>query len=41
MQTVTATIAAWLILQERIGAIEMLGGIILLVGIYWVKRSDV
>jgi drug/metabolite transporter (DMT)-like permease len=40
IQPLTAAIAAWLIFQEAIGPIQMLGGALLLLGIYLSKKGS-
>ncbi|WP_019142139.1 DMT family transporter [Noviherbaspirillum massiliense] len=40
IQPLTATIAAWLIFQEAIGPLQMLGAVLLLWGIYLSKRGS-
>lgn len=40
IQPLTAAIAAWLIFQEAIGPVQMLGGALLLLGIYLSKRGS-
>jgi drug/metabolite transporter (DMT)-like permease len=40
IQPLTAAIAAWLIFQEAIGTIQMLGGALLLLGIYLSKKGS-
>ena len=41
IQPLTATIAAWLIFAEAIGPWQMLGGVLLLWGIFLSKRGSV
>ncbi|WP_151635311.1 DMT family transporter [Noviherbaspirillum aerium] len=40
IQPLTAAVAAWLIFQEAIGPVQMLGGALLLLGIYLSKRGS-
>lgn len=40
IQPLTAAVAAWLIFQETIGPVQMLGGALLLFGIYLSKRGS-
>lgn len=40
IQPLTATIAAWILFAEVIGPIQMAGGVLLLVGIYFSKRGS-
>jgi drug/metabolite transporter (DMT)-like permease len=40
IQPLTATVAAWLLLAERIGPLQMAGGVLVLIGIYLSKRGS-
>jgi len=40
IQPLTATIAAWLIFAEAIGPLQMLGGVLLIAGIYFSRRGS-
>ncbi|HYD81174.1 MAG TPA: DMT family transporter [Paucimonas sp.] len=40
IQPLTAAIAAWLLFAERIGPLQMAGGLLLLLGIYLAKRGS-
>jgi drug/metabolite transporter (DMT)-like permease len=40
VQPATAAVAAWLILGESLGLLQMLGGVILLGGIFLARRSS-
>jgi drug/metabolite transporter (DMT)-like permease len=39
IQPLTASIAAWIIFSEALGPIQMAGGVLLLLGIYWSRRG--
>jgi drug/metabolite transporter (DMT)-like permease len=40
IQPLTATIGAWLLFGETIGPLQMLGGVLLIAGIYFSRRGS-